>query len=68
MLMLIINTIITEIIMIDVRMTIIETDVMIQMVAAVVAEMIAVVIYVHYIFVIHAVNAVEEIYVRVSRR
>lgn len=69
MFMLIIDTIITEMIMTDVRTTITEIDVMTHLVAVVAAVMTTVaVIYVLYLYVIHAVNAVEEIYVLVSRR
>lgn len=66
--MLIIDTIIIEMIMTDVLMIIIEIDAMILGDVVAVVMMIVVEIYVHYIFVIHVVNVVEETCVLVSKR
>ena len=67
--MLIVDTITIEMITTDVLIIITEIEDMTQMdVAAVVVMMIVAVTYVFCLYVTHAVNAVEEIYVLVSRR
>ena len=67
--MLIVDTITIEMITTDVLIIITEIEDMTQMdVAAVVVMMIVAVIYVLCLYVTHAANAVEEIYVLVSRR